>query len=152
LQINLDLYSTPVPAYNFEQAEEDTFGYGKQDDLEGGPIAEEELLVVIKRGRDADIFGWARLPIGKTDDIRTWAGSMSWKDIKNGWLHIKDANSADSDFEGDYDPPSDGGVHIDGYRDVDNVEWWLNEFWREIRCNGWDGIMRDYDGDRRNVP
>jgi hypothetical protein len=152
LQINLDLYSTPVPAYNFEQAEEDTFGYGKQDDLEGGPIAEEELLVVIKRGRDADIFGRARLPIGKTDDIRTWAGSMSWKDIKNGWLHIKDANSTDSDFEGDYDPPSDGGVHIDGYRDVDNVGWWLNEFWREIRCHGWDGIMRDYDGDRRNVP
>jgi hypothetical protein len=90
----------PRTRVQFEQAEEDTFGYWKEDDLEGGPIAEEELLVVVKRGRDADIFERTRPPIDKTDDICTWAGSMSWKDIKNRWLYIKDANSTDSDFEG----------------------------------------------------
>jgi hypothetical protein len=149
----------PRTRERFEQAPwdkelEDSYGHWEEQDLTRGTGAEKELLVVLKRGHDADIFERTRPPIDKSDDIRKWAGSMSWEDIKDAAI-FDDSDitcCGDSDFEDE--ETVDTSMHIDTYRDVDDVEWWPNPFWR-VNERGFekpDRTMRDYRGDRRNVP
>lgn len=58
------------------------------------------LLVIVKRGRDADIAEYDRPPYTFDEDIRQWAHGMTWADIRQCVCPLwEEENEEDEDTE-----------------------------------------------------
>ena len=86
----------------------------EDEELLKEPERGKELLVVVKRGRAADIAEQDRPPYNRNADLRRWAHGMTWAEIRHqclsnllGWLE-------------DYLSEAD---EIDSYNDVDEYAW-----------------------------
>jgi hypothetical protein len=68
-------------------SELDTFGVEPDKQLLSLSEIEKELLVIVKRGRDADIAEEDGPPYLSDQDIRRWTGRMTWAEVKREFMH-----------------------------------------------------------------
>ncbi|KKA23931.1 hypothetical protein T310_2023 [Rasamsonia emersonii CBS 393.64] len=87
-----------------------------------------ELLVVVKRGRNANIAEPETLSAVDLDDIRAWSQGMDWTEIRERALSM-----SESDDAGEWDVDDDVDVEEDSYEDVEEFEW--------PRLRGWGSAI-----------
>jgi hypothetical protein len=97
----------------------ENFGLTEDKDLLAGNEKGKELLVIVKRGRSANIVERDGPPYESEDDIRQWAHGMTWAEIRRQCI----------DFVGSDDVNDDpfikrGQEHeFDSYDKVDEYQW-----------------------------
>jgi len=69
-------------AQHVQPDEQDTYGHTEDADMNNGHGGTRHLLVVVKRGRAANIAESISPPFNVADDIRAWSRGMTWKQIK----------------------------------------------------------------------
>ena len=88
----------------------ENFGVTEDKELLGGEGKWKELLVIVKRGRTANIAEQDRPPYMK-GDIRQWAHGMTWAEIRHQCFDF----FMDDDEDGDFRTEEDEEVEVDEY-------------------------------------
>lgn len=81
---------------------------------------DRELLVVVKRGRNANIVEPETPSDVDMDDIRAWSRGMAWSEIRERVLSSDDDNA---DAAGESLGEADVDIEEDSYDDVEEYEW-----------------------------
>jgi hypothetical protein len=89
------------------------FGEGEDEQLMAENEAGKDILVIVKRGRDADIRGLDQPPY-KNADMRQWADGKAWKKINKEWTMPVSKLVARK-------------AEVDRYTDVDDFRWLHSE-------------------------
>ncbi|KAF1935629.1 hypothetical protein EJ02DRAFT_506970 [Clathrospora elynae] len=88
-----------------------TYGFTKEVGLVSGPEASREILVVVKRGRGADIAEKITPPFDEENDIRAWSDKMCWAQIKKATQWYPSDEEEDQESE------------VDKYSNIDDILW-----------------------------
>jgi hypothetical protein len=116
--------SNPCTRQIFEQKlsspeDQEKFGVTEDKELLGGEGKGKELLVIVKRGRAANIAEQDRPPYMLEGDIRQWAHGMTWAEIRRECIDF----FMDDDEDDDFRTEEDEEVEVDNYKKVDEYEW-----------------------------
>ena len=95
------------------------FGITEDKELLEGKGKGKELLVIVKRGRAANIAEQDRPPYTLMGDIRQWAHGMTWAEIRRRCFDFL----ADDDEDDNFRTEKDDEVEVDSYKKVDEYEW-----------------------------
>jgi hypothetical protein len=97
----------------------ENFGVTEDKELSAENEKGKELLVVVKRGRSANIVERDGPPYESEEDIRQWAHGMTWTEIRRQCIDF----IMDEDEENDFHIEGDEEYEIDSYNQVDEYEW-----------------------------
>jgi hypothetical protein len=95
------------------------FGVTGDKELLEGKGKGKELLVIVKRGRAANIAEQDRPPYTLEGDIRQWAHGMTWAEIRRQCFDFL----ADDEEDDNFRKEEDDEVEVDNYKKVDEYEW-----------------------------
>jgi hypothetical protein len=94
-------------------------------DIENIELREKEnrkdILFVVKRGHAAEIAEQDGPPYTLEDDIRQWAHSMTWNEIRRQCIDF--LMDEDMDEDDLFHTEKDEEVEVDNYKEVDEYEW-----------------------------
>jgi hypothetical protein len=98
----------------------ETFGIDEDPQFVRQGEKEKELLVVVKRSRDADILQHDVAPF-TAYDIRQWAEGMTWQEIRKVAIDRLYDQDEDDDFGFGFE--DEKNIEVDKYNNVDDYVW-----------------------------
>jgi hypothetical protein len=98
----------------------ENFGLTEDNELLAENEKGKELLVILKRGRSANIVERDGPPYESEDDIRQWAHGMTWAEIR---CQCTDFVGSSEDEEDDFLMGRDQEHEVDSYDEIDEYEW-----------------------------